>query len=124
MTRREPRSTHYARPEGRRRGREREAPPTRKLAAAEPALRGGARRPRDPARAGLRRSATPLAGRGAHVCIRVRGPVSGPDYKFQGAQRRAWVFWPRGPLAPEQVAAGWHASPGSRVNKGETPRAP
>lgn len=53
---------------------------------------GGARQERDRPRAGLQRCATRLAGRGAHVCLRVRGPVCGRDYKFQGAQRRAWVF--------------------------------
>lgn len=64
------------------------------------------------------------SGRGpsaARTCSQERGgPAGGPDYKFQGAQRCARVFPAARPAGLEQVAAGWHAPPGSGINKGET----
>lgn len=74
----------------------------------------------------LPRGATPGArsGRGpsgTRTCVyECGGPSGSRDYKFQGAQRRAWVFLAARSAGLGQVAAGWHASPGSGINKGAT----
>lgn len=84
--------------------------------------RGGARQPRDSPRSG---SLPPGArnGRspgGARTCVyECGGPSGGRDYKFQGAQRRARGFWPRGPPARSRSPLAHTAR--SRADQGQTP---
>lgn len=57
---------------------------------------------------------------GAHVCIRVRGPIRRPGLQVPGCPAALPGFLAAPPAASEQVAAGWQSPPGPRVNKGET----
>lgn len=58
--------------------------------------------------------------RDAHVCIRVRWPIRRPGLQVPGCPAARLGFLAARSAGSGQVATGWHASPGSGINKGET----